>query len=121
MNTHTYEIVDAALRHPNAIVDVWGPGWKGYDISLPVSVNVKRRQQRIHQLEQSKTEHEIARFSQKGGAWFGTRVDSQGEEVGEWVEPEWIVSDEPVGCGPVRYDIVLTISYVAPCPWHHSS
>lgn len=58
MNTHTYELVDAALRHPSIQVDVWGPGWAGYDASLPLSVNVKRRSWRIYRLEKARKEWE---------------------------------------------------------------
>lgn len=43
MNTHTYELVDAALRHPLIDVDVWGPKWKHWNASLSVAENVRRR------------------------------------------------------------------------------
>lgn len=108
MNTHTYEIVDAALRHPNVIVDVWGPGWKGYDKAIPLSLNLKRRQYRIHQLEKSKEDYELAVSRKKGGGrWFG---EQQEQDVGEWVEPEWTCTDEENECGEVKFDIVWTIS-----------
>ncbi|KAL1413682.1 hypothetical protein Q8F55_001461 [Vanrija albida] len=58
MNTHTYEIVDAAIRHPNVIVDVWGPGWSGYDWNVTLSVNVKRRANRVADIELHKEVHE---------------------------------------------------------------
>ncbi len=110
MNTHTYEIVDAALRHPNVIVDVWGPGWKGYNKSLPLSVNIKRRQNRVHQMEQSRKSYEASRIEKKGGSWFGTRMED-GEAFGDWIEPEWIFGDEEnAECGPIHFDAVLTIS-----------
>ena len=114
MNTHTYEIVDAALRHPNVVTDVWGPGWKGYDRSIPLSENIKRRQQRVYQVEKSKLDHQEATIKRKSGNWFGTRMEDKGEEIGEWVQPEWDLDNlnQTTECGPIHFDIVLTISYV---------
>ena len=108
MNTHTYEIVDAALRHPNAIVDVWGPGWKGYNKSEPLSTNIKRRQNRIWQIESSLSDHaaEVARRAEKG--WFPRTEEA---ELPPWSQPEWTVDPaEEQSCGNVRFDIVWTIS-----------
>ena len=109
MNTHTYEIVDAALRHPHVTVDVWGPGWAGYDRSVPLSENVRRRAWRIAQLEESKAEHsrrkegwweyEMGKYKRKmrgqrdgGDAGKGQGVASGHlEKPREWVKPGWVL------------------------------
>ncbi|ODN78592.1 hypothetical protein L202_04199 [Cryptococcus amylolentus CBS 6039] len=105
MNTHTYEIVDAALRHPGLIVDVWGPGWAGYDRSIPLSANIRKRSHRISQLEKSKEAFEKKRRN----------IRSKGKQVVEeseiWVKPEWL-STVPYECSDVRFDVVLTISNI---------
>ena len=78
MNSHTYEIVDgeyalllrsltdmvvcaAALRIPHLKVDVWGPGWAGYDRHLSLSTNIRRRQCRLSELERWDEEAEERR------------------------------------------------------------
>ena len=71
MNTHTYEIVDAALRHPHVIADVWGPGWAGYNRSVPLSENVRRRAWRVAELEASRRDHE-----DQSRAWYGQEMGS---------------------------------------------
>ncbi|BEI83334.1 hypothetical protein CcaverHIS002_0312020 [Cutaneotrichosporon cavernicola] len=129
MNTHTYEIVDAALRHPNVIVDVWGPGWAGYDWDVPLSVNVKRRANRIAQLEASRTEHTAAaararqaaareRWASERNDWFrksahpqpqATDVSNEESDFEPWNTPEWIERVDECN-DAVRYDIVWTIS-----------
>jgi len=108
MNTHTYEIVDAALRHPNAIVDVWGPGWKGYNKSEPLSINIKRRQNRIHQIESSLADHTVEVERRKVKGWFARTEEA---EMQPWSMPAWdIETDEKPTCGPVKFDIAWTIS-----------
>lgn len=147
MNTHTYEIVDgkvmtlpksiiaeisiAALRHRHLQADVWGPGWAGYDITLPLSVNVRRRQHRLAQLERSQRDFE-RRVTEKSEAarkerervikwrkrrkWWSvwavrgrptehTQVDVAPEQ---WVKPDWEMQWD--GCSDLRFDIVWTIS-----------
>jgi hypothetical protein len=140
MNTHTYEIVDgefthsygraklniAALRHPNIITDVWGPGWKGWDNALTISGNAERRARRIEQLERSKAEHEelqrrrrLARQREveRVQAWakwtFGMSklVIPEDIEVQPWEAPQWLDAYEE-GCGSVKWEIVWTISSV---------
>ena len=141
MNTHTYEIVDgelytmclwnithrltpvAALRHPNIITDVWGPGWAGYDRSIPLSVNIRHRQRRVAHLEQSKAQHNAAvakslARNEKGRRkeWWGwlpsqlstfTPEDTPTEPMlDDWDETEWVLDD----CGSLRFDVVWTIS-----------
>jgi hypothetical protein len=132
MNTHTYEIVDAALRHPNVIVDVWGPGWKGYNQSIPLSRNVEMRARRISQLEQSEAVWKAAkrqaredwegqeRRRERRARWGwadvaripGTVESFQAEplHVGPWEVPEWGEGDVGEGCSDVRWDIVWTMS-----------
>lgn len=104
MNTHTYEIVDAALRHPHLIVDVWGPGWAGYNKSIPLSANIRKRAHRVSQLEKSKNEFEKKQRKKRGNL-------AEGAEQEVWQRPDWldVVPDE---CSDVRYDVVLTISSV---------
>ncbi|BEJ14168.1 hypothetical protein CspHIS471_0313420 [Cutaneotrichosporon sp. HIS471] len=129
MNTHTYEIVDAALRHPNVIVDVWGPGWAGYDWNVPLSVNVKRRANRIAQLETSRAEHTAAairtrqaaareRWASERNNWFRmfaqapppvTDMPNEESDFEPWTTPEWIERVDECN-DAVRYDIVWTIS-----------
>jgi hypothetical protein len=100
MNTHTYEIVDAALRLSNVTVDVWGPGWKGYDKSWPLSANIKRRQHRLHQLQQARAQHALTSDAELSES-SATRA--------EWVEPEW-PSFKDSQCGSIVFDVVWTIS-----------
>ena len=108
MNTHTYEIVDAALRHSNAIVDVWGPGWKGYNSSEPLSVNIKRRQNRIHQIESSEADYAAEAQRRKARGWFARTEEA---EMEPWSIPDWAVDQENQHiCGEVKFDIVWTIS-----------
>lgn len=140
MNTHTYEIVDAALRHPHVIVDVWGPGWKGYNQSIPLSRNVERRARRISQLERSEAVWNAAKRKaqedwdgqerrRERRAWWGwaevartpgTVESFQAERlhVGPWEVREWDdgegESDVGEGCSDAPWDIVWTISWVLP-------
>lgn len=135
MNSHTYEIVDgecisivtarltslAALRHPHLITDVWGPGWAGYDRSIPLSVNVRRRAHRIAQLEASKRahgekaaweayEHEMAQ-ARLNRWWFRSYREEPKREVDAWEAPEWVVDGmDGKGCADVKWDIVFTVS-----------
>lgn len=117
MNSHTYEIVDAALRHPQVIVDVWGPGWAGYDWDVPLSVNVKRRANRVAHFEGVRAEYDapVERAGEEGGREWPSMFprslvsppSDDGAEAG--TVPAW---DEYVdSCNDrVRYDIVWTIS-----------
>ncbi|WWD04530.1 hypothetical protein V865_002600 [Kwoniella europaea PYCC6329] len=135
MNTHTYEIVDAALRHPQIIVDVWGPGWEGYDRSIPLSANIRKRAHRIAQLEQSKKDHEEQQNMRKvereremqlknKKEWYSRRLEvtrsptdeiaeavEEGEEE-EWSKPAWY-EETPEGCNSdIKFDIVFTVSNI---------
>jgi len=114
------------------ITDVWGPNWAGYNRSIPLSANVKRRANRISQLEASQSRH-AARQISKRREWEGRRrkrswrrlifapgsekQDGDEEEVfeeEEWERPEWALKeDEEDECGDVGFDIVWTISYVS--------
>ncbi|KAK8849636.1 hypothetical protein IAR55_004971 [Kwoniella newhampshirensis] len=135
MNTHTYEIVDAALRHPHLNVDVWGPNWAGYNRSIPLSANIRKRAHRLAQLEKSKKEFEEsqkreAEEKEKERKWRAKRErlsrslevtrsplqkkdDEEMEEDDEvWIRPEWN-ADVPEECNSeVEFDIVLTISNI---------
>ena len=151
MNTHTYEIVDgkavvlayerylahtlvAALRHPHVQVDVWGPGWSGYNDLLPLSVNVRRRQHRLVQLVKARRDFEerivlqhveYAKKRRKRERWewwtsWITRkrrlsplelIKEAEESIEKWVDPEW--EDAPAICGDKCFDLVWTISYVS--------
>lgn len=96
----------AALRHPDLEVDVWGPGWSGYDPQAALSVNIKRRQNRLAQLERVKSAQE--------GTKRGSETSSQvaGQQSMEKSEDErllpWDENEER--CGYVRFDLVWTIS-----------
>lgn len=141
MNTHTYEIVDAASRYPDLKVDVWGPEWKGYDSSLPLSENVRRRAWRVQQLEEDKAAWEAQKDADERD-----RRTREEEEAKKWKnrvrshpavqlllkaiapenasppslpreeQPEWTPRDEwdqpGHECASVQWDIVWTISCV---------
>ncbi|ORY34796.1 hypothetical protein BCR39DRAFT_461978 [Naematelia encephala] len=117
MNTHTYEIVDAAIRHPHTTVDVWGPGWAGYDRSVPLSTNIRRRQRRLEQLAIAKAEFEAdqeERRKEVGRQNRWARWTTKPLEV--FVEkhfvappwPDWATEEDT--CGDENFDIVWTIS-----------
>nr|XP_019009410.1 uncharacterized protein I206_06059 [Kwoniella pini CBS 10737]OCF48191.1 hypothetical protein I206_06059 [Kwoniella pini CBS 10737] len=106
MNTHTYEIVDAALRHPHLIVDVWGPGWEGYDRSIPLSANIRKRAHRIAQLENSKKEFIEKQEMKK------TLAEPHEDEIEEWTKPDWKVEVMEECNNDVKFDIVFTISNI---------
>lgn len=103
MNTHTYEIIDAALRHPHIITDVWGPGWAGYDRSVPLSENVRRRAWRVAHLEESQRAHErkkaewwdykMGNVKRKLRGERGAKADKEKKaevsDPGDWQRPEW--------------------------------
>lgn len=125
---HRTETVTAALRHPYIITDVWGPGWKGYDPDLTLSVNVQRRARRIEQLERSEADYEKrirldakrrakeVKRRAKWAKWTLGLVDlglSEDVEVEPWQAPDWELQYEE-GCGPVKWEAVWTISYVPP-------
>jgi len=114
----------AALRHPNIITDVWGPGWKGWDNGLTISGNSACRARRIEQLERSKAEYEeqlrlraLARQKEveKSQAWakwtlgMSRMVLPEETDYPLWQEPQWSEQYEE-GCGPVKWEIVWTIS-----------
>nr|XP_019043618.1 hypothetical protein I302_08198 [Kwoniella bestiolae CBS 10118]OCF22548.1 hypothetical protein I302_08198 [Kwoniella bestiolae CBS 10118] len=106
MNTHTYEIVDAALRHPQLSVDVWGPGWEGYDRSIPLSANIRKRAHRLAQLESSRRKFEEEQNVKK------QEMVEESEEEEQWVKPGWY-DEIPDGCNAdVGFDIVFTISNI---------
>lgn len=129
----------AALRHENVIVDVWGPGWAGYDWDVPLSTNVKRRANRVASLEASLVEHqEMIRIGKEekerqarerlARSWyqtlFGSSQDEEEEEPEDdapppFVQPPWTSFHEE--CSPaVRFDAVWTISDIyKPEHQHH--
>ena len=119
MNTHTYEIVDAALRHPDILIDVWGPGWKGYDPALPLSVNVKRRQARLSQLERSRRENDDAVEEKRRMGLVpeqnyphASRRPDAPEAVDERQDPPWNELDDETICGDMIFEAAWTISWV---------
>ena len=89
MNTHTYEIVDSALRHPLIEdVDVWGPGWSGWHPDLDIGENVRRRMWRIAELERdvadrSRAEEEAASDEAKETRGTGIQRDED-DWAGVW-------------------------------------
>ena len=42
-STVIYEFIDASLRDPGIITDVWGPGWGEWDSKTSLSANLDRR------------------------------------------------------------------------------
>ncbi|WVR08129.1 hypothetical protein IAU60_005175 [Kwoniella sp. DSM 27419] len=135
MNTHTYEIVDAALRHPHISVDVWGPGWAGYDRSIPLSANVRKRAHRLAQLETSKAEfehrQELERMEKeeelkvrRKKEWLSRRFEisrppveggdllEDGLEEELWDRPPWDEAVPEECSSDVQFDIVFTISNI---------
>ncbi|WVQ95996.1 hypothetical protein IAU59_003096 [Kwoniella sp. CBS 9459] len=135
MNTHTYEIVDAALRHPQIIVDVWGPGWAGYDRSIPLSANIRKRAHRLAQLEASQADYETqrsikqqereeSRKSAERKERMSRRLEVtrspieksdmevEEESVDQWIRPQW-QEGVPEECNmDVKFDVVLTVSNI---------
>jgi hypothetical protein len=124
---HGTTLILAALRHPNIITDVWGPGWKGWDNGLTISGNAKRRARRIEQIERSKAEYEEQqrlraqarqREVERKQAWakwtlgMSRMVLPEEIEYPPWQLPQWL-DDYDEGCGPVKWEIVWTISSVS--------
>lgn len=113
MNTHTYEIVDAAIRHPHiARLDVWGPKWRYWDASVPVSENIRRRMWWIWELEGRRAVREQqagpgnATDVEAGNQLFAEEYMSR-DEMDEW----WAVARESVANCPFEgFDLVWTIS-----------
>ena len=114
------------MRHPNTIVDVWGPGWAGWDRTLPLSVNVRRRAHRIAQLEASKRDWEedqrraeLGRGKQAKREWWSTFAETtrapnapprmEEAEQAVWEKPEWSTEDVQE-CSSTTFDLVWTIS-----------
>ncbi|KAL7425098.1 hypothetical protein Q5752_000786 [Cryptotrichosporon argae] len=138
-NTHTYELIDAALEHPHVDVDVWGPGWAGYDFAVPLSVNVKRRANRLAALDAARGAHDAKRRARRAAAEQAQKRDrwavwgdvrrapgrdaaglragevgrSEGDHVEEgderWEVPPWTAYED--GCNErSRFGLVWTIS-----------
>ncbi|GHJ89456.1 hypothetical protein NliqN6_5858 [Naganishia liquefaciens] len=113
MNTHTYEIVDAAIRHPHiARLDVWGPKWRYWDADVPVSENIRRRMWWIRELEARRAEREQhfaggnSTQGAEGNQLFAEEYMSR-EEMDGW----WALAGESVaGCPVQGFDLVWTIS-----------
>lgn len=139
MNTHTYEIVDSAFRHPLiARVDVWGPGWNGWDPDLDLGENVRRRMWRVSELDRVADERERkTRRAEQGqqvvgkqreednwaGMWKASDEHTHLEEsnaeettvedgvkMGSWLEA---IGSVPEGCPAQGFDLVWTISQVS--------
>ena len=115
----------AALRHPHVQVDVWGPGWAGYNASLSLSANVRRRAHRHDHLElsnfdqaerqrlRSLNRQARLRLQRSSSYWWSVLSvlappEPETDEI--WSIPAW--EDAPAGCGTFRWDIVWTISCV---------
>jgi hypothetical protein len=110
MNTQTYELIDAAIRHPHvSLLDVWGPKWRYWDPSVAVSENMRRRMWWIRELEERRAR------SEEDEGWNGLREGKQmraeelmsREEMDGW----WDAAKEDVkGCPAEGFDVVWTIS-----------
>lgn len=114
MNTHTYEIIDAAIRHPHvARLDVWGPKWRYWDPDAPLSENMRRRMWWIDELETRKRIVE-ERLRMMGNVTQSVEANQlvaeelmSREEMDAW----WAAAKDKVeGCPAQRFDVVLTIS-----------
>lgn len=116
MNTHTYEIIDAAIRHPHiALLDVWGPKWRYWDPNVALSVNMQRRMWWIRELEGRR-----ARRDEERGTVGRDEMEGRGnqlraeelmsrEEMDAWWEDA--AREEVVaGCPLEGFDVVWTIS-----------
>jgi hypothetical protein len=143
MNTHTYELVDSALRHPLiSRVDVWGPEWNGWDPEVDIGENVRRRMWRINEIdkvvERKKREGRKARSRSRAGEQVGGRQREEDDWAGIWKDRDeqvrmeeqdaeettvedgvkmgkWLeaVGQVSEGCPAEGFDLVWTISYVA--------
>lgn len=140
MNTHTYEIVDSALRHPLiSRVDVWGPGWNGWDPEVNIGENVRRRMWRVSEIDKvtkgkdtderrARAGEQVVGRQREGDDWSGiwkdwdhqVRMEQQSSELekstvedgvkmGKWLE---VVEGVAEGCPAEGFDLVWTISYV---------
>lgn len=133
MNTHTYEIIDAALRHPLVDVDVWGPKWKDWDPELTVAENIRRRgwkgiSKRKHNEEDESPagpEHSKARTTASLGReqddWVSALKlvdsavpshddDEATDEKDPGDVPNWPEEGIEDGCPSNPFDMVWTIS-----------
>lgn len=115
----------AAIRHPNVIVDVWGPGWSGYDWNVTLSTNVKRRANRLADIELHKEVHgknaEAARKEYLRDQWANnrkewarrfldvTRAPEPSDYQVPFQAPSWEHFDDECS-STVAYDIVWTFS-----------
>lgn len=95
---------------------------------MPLSVNIKRRANRVAQLEASRAKHAAAehrpqseaareRWASERGEWFrmfapppsSSEIQSDDAPSQQWTPPDW--TEHVDACNDaVRYDIVWTIS-----------
>lgn len=117
MNTHTYEIVDAAIRHPHVSrLDVWGPKWRYWDPEAPLSENMRRRMWWMEEMESRRVRMMAERLRPTVGNETDVGDANQlvpedymtREEMDAW----WQAAKEGKveGCPAKRFDVVWTIS-----------
>ncbi|ORX35459.1 hypothetical protein BD324DRAFT_632928 [Kockovaella imperatae] len=111
MNSHTYEIVDAALRIPYLKVDVWGPGWAGYNRSLSVAANVRRRQCRLQQQALSKAKRMVDQVPLAAGQALSRYAREEERDTDTAIDELMSESEDlDCGCTDKSFDVVWTIS-----------
>ncbi|KAJ9095307.1 hypothetical protein QFC21_005673 [Naganishia friedmannii] len=119
MNTHTYEIVDAAIRHPDiSRLDVWGPKWRYWDPTVALSENMRRRMWWLDELE--KRSSQLQAVLKRNRTATDRMVDAaEGNQIraedlmsrGE-MDAWWLAVKEQgsTSCPPKGFDLVWTIS-----------
>ncbi|KAJ9119301.1 hypothetical protein QFC24_005772 [Naganishia onofrii] len=116
MNTHTYEIVDAAIRHPGiSRLDIWGPKWRYWDPTVALSENVRRRMWWLDELEKRSLllQPPQGRKSRTAADLVdGNQIRAEELMTGEEMDAWWLAVKEERSdsCPPKGFDLVWTIS-----------
>jgi hypothetical protein len=114
MNTHTYEIIDAAIRHSHVSrLDVWGPKWRYWDPEAPLSENMRRRMWWIDELESRRRsrEDELRTSGNETQVEHGNQLVAEDLMTREEMDDWWFAARETVeGCPAQVFDLVWTIS-----------
>lgn len=116
MNTHTYEIVDAAIRHPDiSRLDVWGPKWRYWDPTVALSENVRRRMWWLDELEKRSLLLQPPQGRKSGTAADsvdGNQIRAEELMTREEMDAWWLAVKDGRSelCPPKGFDLVWTIS-----------
>ncbi|KAJ9112668.1 hypothetical protein QFC22_006170 [Naganishia vaughanmartiniae] len=122
MNTHTYEIVDAAIRHPDiSRLDVWGPQWRYWDPTVALSENVRRRMWWLDELDKRSSQAvggsrrmESDRVDNVHGNQIRAEDLMSREEMDDWWAAT-VKADRSEECPLKGFDVVWTISQLGDC------